>query len=220
MHRNLETWNNACSCKPSPLFSKLIHKSRFFQVTGIQISTQPIAHIRSRYSRSNSYECNHCERQFNSEMALENHCASKPDHPYCVACGIMFGDHHALQQHVRDAAVHQSQEEDTSYCQLCDKEFKDEHALQQHIENADVHLFCNECHRQFDDREAICQHLAASGRHFWCFPCWEDFGSYKKLESHCGSAHRGKGTQYECPLCDEGFRNPVAIADHIIQGCN
>ncbi|KAK6997087.1 hypothetical protein R3P38DRAFT_1942372 [Favolaschia claudopus] len=173
-------------------------------------------------------------------MALENHCASKPDHPYCVACGIMFGDQHALQQasstpescilnkqtdfepnpiqHLRDAAVHQSQEEDTSYCQLCDREFKDAHALQQHIENADVHLFCKECQRQFDDREAICQHLAASGSHYWCFPCWKDFGSYKKLESHCGSAHSGRGKQYECPLCDEEFRNPVAIADHITQG--
>ncbi|KAJ6594371.1 hypothetical protein B0H19DRAFT_59145 [Mycena capillaripes] len=172
-------------------------------------------------------ECDYCDRAFVSDDALHAHCIHKADHPYCDSCEILFSDEKALQQHTRDAAVHQVRERKTSkhhkdvapFCSTCNMAFRDEHALQQHTRDASAHHFCKQCDRQFGDFDAVCRHLAASSRHDWCFACWKDLGSEEKLKKHCASQHTGKGKRTECPLCDEEFGNPTAIGPHIKRGC-
>ncbi|KAJ7873864.1 hypothetical protein B0H14DRAFT_2343996, partial [Mycena olivaceomarginata] len=162
-------------------------------------------------------ECDQCARTFVSDAALHNHCVNKADHPYCESCEILFGDENALRQ--ANAAAHQVELQqvadrlpvDRPYCQTCDRNFKDGHALQQAG-------FCEPCNRQFPDWDAICQHLAASSRHDWCFACWKDLPSRGSLKKHCASVHTRSGKRTECPLCDEKFDNPAAIALHITQG--
>ncbi|KAJ7497711.1 hypothetical protein FB451DRAFT_241689 [Mycena latifolia] len=163
---------------------------------------------------------------FVSDHALHNHCVAKADHPYCESCEITFGDEQALEQHTRDAAVHQGSRRKVPehnparpYCKSCKMTFGSDQALQQHTRDAPAHHFCEQCNRQFRDWDATCRHLAASSRHEWCFGCGEDFDDYEKLKKHCASVHARKGKRTECPLCDEEFGNPIDIGPHIERGC-
>ncbi|KAJ7141345.1 hypothetical protein C8R44DRAFT_763235 [Mycena epipterygia] len=172
-------------------------------------------------------KCDYCNRTFGSDDALHNHCVKKADHPYCESCETIFDDEQALKQHTRDAAVHQdferkvnkSKKNNRPCCNSCDLYFGTEQALQQHTRDAPAHRFCEPCRRQFTDWEDICKHLAASNHHEWCFACWEDFSSHEKLRRHCASVHVRKSQPTECPLCDEGFGDPIDIGPHIERGC-
>lgn len=74
------------------------------------------------------YSCDPCNRTFNSDRALSQHC----DAVHRVECGIcerVFGSRRAMQQHASTVHAH--------HCETCSRDFRHENDLAQHRQ---VHL--------------------------------------------------------------------------------
>ncbi|OBT84683.1 hypothetical protein VE02_07850 [Pseudogymnoascus sp. 03VT05] len=60
------------------------------------------------------FDCDGCDRSFNSEEALQQHLQDSPAHASsfnCETCDRHYGSETALQQHLRDSPTHQQDTE-------------------------------------------------------------------------------------------------------------
>ncbi len=151
------------------------------------------------------FNCEICDRSFNSNEALQQHLRDSPAHATsfdCKACNRSFNSDEALLQHLRDSPAHAPSFD----CEVCSRSFNSDEALQQHLRDSPAHapsFDCEACDRSFNSDEALQQHLRDSPVHqqaleapldafFYSFPIFDYIPSlppatsYRLLQKHKG----------------------------------
>ncbi|TAQ88222.1 hypothetical protein B7494_g3444 [Chlorociboria aeruginascens] len=80
----------------------------------IQIKTALEQHLRDSPVHAPSFDCEDCDRCFDSAEALQQHLRNAPAHAPsfdCKTCDRSFGNDKALKQHLRDSPIHQQDTE-------------------------------------------------------------------------------------------------------------
>jgi hypothetical protein len=70
--------------------------------------------LRDSPAHTRSFDCEDCDRSFDSEEALQQHLRDSPAHAPsfdCETCNRSFGNDEALEQHLRDSRIHQQDTE-------------------------------------------------------------------------------------------------------------
>ncbi|KAK7470472.1 hypothetical protein VKT23_001898 [Stygiomarasmius scandens] len=160
--------------------------------------------------------CNQCNRSFETNHALTAHCSAKAHFNYrCIPCNRVFVDQLALQQHLDNAPIHQSESDNSDNS---DYEWDDDTDSDADSDlDSDTDTYCRTCDRSFIHREALYQHLSASAIHNWCFVCSRDFEHPVDLARHNASRVH-EPADMKCPLCSRMFKSPSDIANHIESG--
>ena len=119
--------------------------------------------------------CSPCERDFVSQVALEQHLTTSMRHvDSCARCGKQFDSPGAKEQHIRDSTKH-------NVCHDCPQspDFGTEAELDEHLER--VHHHCIECDRDFNTSDQLTQHDVS--KHNMCSTCRTYFQSASNLAS-------------------------------------
>lgn len=132
--------------------------------------------------------CEQCDREFNSDGALQQHLRESPVHRLsaCGECGAQFKGGAALEEHM-------DSNHPLPYCVPCDREFGTDAALQQHLKESSVHKVytCEECRAQCIGVAALDKHMDKYHPVFWCEKCDLEFNTEAALQQHLreASAH-------------------------------
>ncbi|GAA5960358.1 hypothetical protein JCM3765_007484 [Sporobolomyces pararoseus] len=155
----------------------------------------------------NSWDCDDCDRDFNSEAALFQHLRDSNNHAWCQDCNLEFDSYSELQAHYADSDEH-------SYCGFCESHFDDDDDLDEH--KYAEHGLCDVCSRWFKTFDGRDQHLSAS--HFYCSTHDRYFKSRDNLRMHMLSSAHVAATIL-CPAgCGHKFISYSAAAEHLESG--
>lgn len=153
---------------------------------------------------SPAYSCEQCNLEFRSAFDLTQHLTSSAHMYYCRECNRSFVSQHALDQHL-NSSVH------VHRCEECDMEFVSPHALEQHL-NGPVHVHrSDECDRDFVSEHALAQHLNSPAHVHRCEQCGWDFASKAALQQHLASPRH----VHHCAPCDRNFVSRAALDQHL-----
>ncbi|VUC33504.1 unnamed protein product [Clonostachys rosea] len=118
--------------------------------------------------------CQRCDRQFNSESALDQHIRDSPRHNICRACDDDFEDRDDLEQHCED--YH-------DYCVNCRRFFDDDEDLQEH--EISQHNMCVTCGKYFSSESNLRNHqLTHMKKNIECPGCQRYFVTYSAMLLH------------------------------------
>lgn len=95
-----------------------------------------------------SFFCEPCNRLFNSDESLHQHCrdAATHDGKWCERCERLFVSSKARQDHINASRQHWE-------CDDCSDDFSTESELLAHSKEA--HFECSKCHDRFDSLNAL-----------------------------------------------------------------
>ena len=160
------------------------------------------------------FECQDCQRIFNSKPGLIYHIKSKHE-------GVKYAcnhcDHKAVQK--QDLARHiQCVHEGVKFaCNQCDKQYSDTRKLTAHIKSKHegVRYACNQCDYQATYKEILTYHIKSvhEGVKYACNQC--DYQALKQvnLKHHIQSKH--EGVKYGCNECDYNAVKKSTLRRHI-----
>ncbi|CAH0057943.1 unnamed protein product [Clonostachys solani] len=131
--------------------------------------------------------CDRCDRQFNSESALDQHIRDSPRHHVCYACDDDFGDRDDLERHCEDCHF---------YCRDCGRFFDSAEDLEQH----DIlqHDMCITCGRYFSSESNLKNHqLTHMEKSIDCPGCERYFITYFAMLLHLETGTCSSGVNRE-----------------------
>ncbi|KAI0107137.1 heterokaryon incompatibility protein-domain-containing protein [Nemania sp. FL0031] len=119
--------------------------------------------------------CTRCDRQFQSEGALNQHIRASSFHYFCARCQRDFGSSRAKQQHIMDSPNHH-------VCFECvpERDFSAQGSLEKH--RVDAHNLCTKCRLVFQTPGWLRQHKVLV--HQVCGGCRRYFDTSEELEHH------------------------------------
>ena len=136
-------------------------------------------HLKSKTARLTTAEmggwwCDKCERSFVHEAALDQHLRDAYMHNYCFVCQRDFSSHQALAQHKQNSYRH-------NICGGCGNDFVRADDLDDHIE--ECHWYCSRCTIFVDSEDMLEAHYCQSSAHNYCGPCKREFVGASQLNS-------------------------------------
>ncbi|KAF9469554.1 hypothetical protein BDZ94DRAFT_1278770 [Collybia nuda] len=164
--------------------------------------------------------CQHCSEHFPDDDELESH--YEDNHPYCGRCRRIFKSNFGLREHYRQSEVHH-------YCVSCDRDFQSESNLQ----SANVACPFRGCDLAFVSRSAMLLHLESGGcqsgvdrktinqyvrkydrNNVITTPSRLLTNGDDDISYSAGPAS-WNGIEYECYLCNNGYRSLAALNQHL-----
>ena len=160
------------------------------------------------------FECQDCQRIFNSQPALIYHTKSKHE-------GVKYAcnhcDHKSVQK--QDLARHiQCVHEGVKFaCNQCDKQYSDQRKLTAHIKSKHegVRYACNQCDYQATYKEILTNHIKSvhEGVKYACNQYDYQALRQNNLKHHIQSKH--EGVKYGCNKCDYKAIKRSTLRRHI-----
>ena len=160
-------------------------------------------HIQSEHNTS-LFNCNICEREFQSKIALTYHKNLMHTTDYtrvsCDMCNKTFASLNTLKSHQKYAHSNEKNEQ----CTYCDKKFKQKRDLRFHLAKIhDVDLFTEKYGESYEKAA------------FKCGKCESTFGYKKNLNAHIRSKHSISVESFKCDKCKSEFRYRKTLVDHV-----
>ncbi|KAI0694527.1 hypothetical protein BC835DRAFT_1349414 [Cytidiella melzeri] len=193
-------------------------------------------HAKTSKAHSAKFSCTICQQSFPSLFARNGHLAKNHQDLLCRQCNRYYLSQDALQEHYRSDPNHPS-------CSQCEVAFPDNATLIRHTKVAHpaplAEFLCHPCNRTFESQLELSVHYKVSGAHPLCLVCDQGLQGLSQFDEHVKIYHRdlycdicGLGCQSEnqlrghyrnaecslhptCDVCGEGFRDLVAINEHI-----
>lgn len=101
------------------------------------------------YYDGEDYKCLLCDRWFETEKALYDHCRYTSRHEWCETCRRVFVSTTAKNQHLFDSPVH------SHICTLCSSRPRFDTALELKAHRIDYHNLCGICGKYFDNENNL-----------------------------------------------------------------
>lgn len=119
------------------------------------------------------YECTICERFFNHEAALYDHCRQTSRHAWCERCSRVFLSGSAKDTHLRESNAHH-------ICSNCPRlqDFKTDKELEDHL--VEYHHYCPNYNIYCNSEKELEEHDVV--KHYLCPKCGEFFGNEDNLQ--------------------------------------
>ncbi|XP_059044894.1 zinc finger protein 180-like isoform X2 [Achroia grisella] len=200
-HNEMHNDHNYVKVNKQGLIEKFLKKSKQMYPTVI--------------SENGRYKCNMCEKEYKSKYTLRAHIHSHTNYCVCEVCGRKFLNEHLLVAHKR--ARHGL--ERVHLCTYCDYSSATREALVVHERRhtGEKPYMCDHCGLAFHRRSNLIQHLPIHlpESNFQCSICHKREKSKRLLQHHHFKVHRQKRYRYLCPVCQDVFRSPGTVRQHL-----
>ena len=178
-------------------------------------SSNMIKHVRRVHEGiKETYPCGQCPKVYQSRSARYMH--RKADHEgvkhYCDKCERWFSRKNHLMEHMES-----EHEEKTFPCELCGKYYS-RRGLTDH--QRAVHrgttFECPECQQTFTTLGNLTNHRKSKHDkiRYHCEQCVSSFTRSSDLNIHVKTKHEGKGSMFQCDLCEKSFASIKASRLH------
>ena len=179
-------------------------------------SAQPTPQERRRevVSVTGKYECEPCQKTFNSRKGLDYHIQSVHQGVKyaCDQCDHQYTDKSSLNRHI------QSKHKGVKYaCDQCDYQATHQSNLTVHIQSKHegVKFACDQCDYQTTMQKNLTQHIQSKheGVRYACDHCDYQATDKRNLTRHIQTVH--EGIMKACDLCDYKAKDKRTIINHI-----
>ncbi|KAK9555901.1 hypothetical protein V6000_008619 [Aspergillus fumigatus] len=185
------------------------------------------------YYDGEDYKCLLCDRWFETEKALYDHCRYTSRHEWCETCRRVFVSTTAKNQHLFDSPVH------SHICTLCSSRPRFDTALELKAHRIDYHNLCGICGKYFDNENNLRMHQQRhQARNLQCYGCHQSFKTFSGMLIHLESGSCPSGTDiddinrlarqcyqsrkyidtagdYICPACDKFCSKLSGLFQHV-----
>ncbi|ERL95574.1 hypothetical protein D910_12835 [Dendroctonus ponderosae] len=170
----------------------------------------------SRFLKSDSLNCDHCNKTFGTRRSLNTHLKGHIKKP-CPICNTLITVYN-LSKHVNNHAAH------PAVCHLCGITAKNPESLRGHMyyTHSQKRLKCDYCGRIFKKLYAYKMHIKkehTGERSFTCDSCGKRFFTNYELNNHIRSRHL-KERNHICQYCKKGFSSRFSMRTHERQHTN
>ncbi|KAL5292519.1 hypothetical protein ACFFRR_011368 [Megaselia abdita] len=183
---------------------QLTHKEENFQPITMKYDDSTIK-IETSKGLLKSYECNLCDKSFNSKVSLRRHKFTHKDNFQCTKCKKAFRIESSWKAHMES-------HENLYRCEPCDQSFQFKkrylkHKLNTHSER----ISCEECPDTFDSIDNYNKHMKEHIKTTKCDICNKEFrGNEHYLKLHIARVHN-----FECEYCDLIFKEKALFVQHM-----
>ena len=188
---------------------------------------------------SKSYQCNRCEKKFNTQTHITQHHYNvhREMKFKCEKCDKSFPFKSLLKIHVgkcngslkerrpqtlrnKEYKIIEDENSRKIYqCMRCGKNFNYLQGIHQHFYNVhrEKNFNCKQCKKSFPHRFNLKSHLkmCLDGQGTKCEKCDKSFLSRTNLEVHRWNC--GKTKEFKCRICDTVFKSPYVVQGHFDQ---
>ena len=188
---------------------------------------------------SKSYQCNRCEKKFNTQTHITQHHYNvhREMKFKCEKCDKSFPFKSLLKIHVgkcngslkerrpqtlrnKEYKIIEDENSRKIYqCMRCGKNFNYLQGIHQHFYNVhrEKNFNCKQCKKSFPHRFNLKSHLKVclDGQGTKCEKCDKSFLSRTNLEVHRWNC--GKTKEFKCRICDTVFKSPYVVQVHFYQ---
>jgi hypothetical protein len=193
-------------------------------------------HIENFHQKKASFNCDECNRSFQSKQAKEYHQSvhhsDKTLAEKCIVCEKSFPSKVSLENHVN--YVHSNKQKYS--CKDCDAKFKQKknlraHTLRVHDINQYKEVYhdreepkkfqCGQCNSSYKNKNDLNHHHRVKHENpddqtFECELCAKTYMNKKSLSCHVKLKHTDNPEEHICPKCGKIFHQKKVMRRHLI----
>ncbi|GFF49482.1 hypothetical protein IFM58399_08566 [Aspergillus lentulus] len=172
------------------------------------------------YYDGEDYKCLLCDRWFETEKALYDHCRYTSRHEWCETCLRVFVSTTAKNQHLFSSPVH------SHICTLCASRPRFDTAWELKAHRVDYHNLCDICGKYFNNENDLRMHRQRhQARNLQCYGCYQFFKTFSGMLIHLESGRCPSGTDIDDinRLARECYQSRKYIdteGDYVCPGCD